>query len=215
MPYRTPKAVQEKKDAKRRHILDTAAKVFAQRGYYNTKIRDILEEAGISTGSFYFYFNNKEELFEILYDEMITAYVSVLQEAVATMTDNAEQIGKSLIKAITLSLRAFQKNKELARIMLIGSVGINPHFEKKRTTDYQKNSLVFEAVFRELLRKEAIRVPDPKVAAILFTGSIFSIITNWLQEDSPMELVKYTKPLIAYNLQALGVQYDDLDLEYI
>ncbi|HEX3044871.1 MAG TPA: helix-turn-helix domain-containing protein, partial [Bacillota bacterium] len=95
----------------------TAAKVFAQRGYYNTKVRDILEEAGISTGSFYFYFNDKEEVFEILYDEMINAYVSVLQEAVATMTDHAEHIGKSLIKAITLSLLAFQKNKELARII--------------------------------------------------------------------------------------------------
>jgi AcrR family transcriptional regulator len=215
MSYRTPKAIQEKKDAKRRHILDTAAKVFAKRGYYNTKVRDILEEAGISTGSFYFYFNNKEEVFEILYDEMINAYVSVLQEAVATMTDNAEHIGKSLIKAITLSLRAFQKNKELARIMLIGSVGISPQFEKKRTADYQKISLVFEEIFRKLLQKKAIRIPDPKVAAILFTGSIYSLITNWLQEDDSVELVKYTKPLIAYNLQALGVQYDDLDLENI
>jgi AcrR family transcriptional regulator len=215
MPYRTPKSIQEKKDAKRRHILDTAAKVFARRGYYNTKVRDILEEAGISTGSFYFYFTTKEELFEILYDEMICAYVRVLQEAVETMTDNAENVGKSIFKAITLSLRTFQKNKELARIMLIGAVGLNPHFEKKRTADYQKISLVFEEIFRKLLQKKAIHVPDPKVAAILFTGSIYSIITNWLQEDSPLELVKYTKPLIVYNLQALGVQYDDLDLEDI
>jgi AcrR family transcriptional regulator len=215
MPYRTPKAIQEKKDAKRRHILDTAAKVFAQRGYYNTKVRDILEEAGISTGSFYFYFNDKEEVFEFLYDEMICVYVSVLQEAVATMTDNTEHIAKSLIKAITLSMQAFQKNKELARIMLIGSVGLNPQFEKKRTADYQKISLVFEEIFRELLQKRAIRVPDPKVAAILFTGSIFSLITNWLQEDNPRELVAYTQPLIVYNLQALGVQYDGLGLEYV
>ncbi|HEX3044194.1 MAG TPA: TetR/AcrR family transcriptional regulator [Bacillota bacterium] len=215
MPYRTPKAVQEKKDAKRHHILDAAAKVFAKRGYYNTKVRDILVEAGISTGSFYFYFNNKEEVFQILYDEMINAYVSVLQEAVATMTDNAEHIAQSLIKAITLSLQAFQKNMELARIMLIGSVGINPQFEKKRTADYQKISLVFEEIFRELLQKRAIRVPDPKVAAILFTGSIFSLITNWLQEDNPRELVAYTQPLIVYNLQALGIQCDNLDLEYI
>jgi AcrR family transcriptional regulator len=215
MPYRTPKAIQEKKDAKRRHILDVAAKVFAQRGYYNTKVRDILEEAGISTGSFYFYFTTKEEVFEILYDEMIGAYVSVLQEAVETMTDNTETVAKSLIKAITLSLRTFQKSRELARIMLIGAVGLNPHFERKRIADYQKISLVFEEIFRKLLQKKAIRVPDPKVAALLFTGSIFSLIANWLQEDDSVELVRYTEPLIAYNLQALGVQYDDLDLENI
>ena len=86
MVYRTPQKVQEQKDAKRRHILETAASVFAERGYYNTKVRDILVEADISTGSFYFYFNNKEELFEILYDEMINTYLGVFQDAVNTMT---------------------------------------------------------------------------------------------------------------------------------
>jgi len=38
--------------------LETVAKVFAVKGYYNANVRDILDEAGISTGSFYFYFNN-------------------------------------------------------------------------------------------------------------------------------------------------------------
>jgi TetR/AcrR family transcriptional regulator, fatty acid metabolism regulator protein len=56
--YRTSSKIQERKDAKRRYILETVAKVFAVKGYYNANVRDILDEAGISTGSFYFYFNN-------------------------------------------------------------------------------------------------------------------------------------------------------------
>jgi AcrR family transcriptional regulator len=154
LPYRTPKYIQEQKDAKRRHILDTATKVFAERGYYNTKVKDILDKAGVSTGSFYFYFNNKEELFEILYDEMIKTYLSVLQDVIDTMTDNAENIVKSISTTITFSLRTFQKNKELARIMLIGSVGLNSHFEKKRSADHQKISIIFEEIFRKLLSKK-------------------------------------------------------------
>jgi TetR/AcrR family transcriptional regulator, fatty acid metabolism regulator protein len=213
--YRTPQKIQERKDAKRRLILDTAAKVFAERGYYNTKVKDILDEAGISTGSFYFYFNNKEELFEILYDEMIKTYLSVLQDAVDTMMDHKENIVKSISIAISLSLQTFQKNKELARIMLIGSVGLNPHFEKKRSADYQKISIIFEEIFRKLLQKRAISAPDAKVAAILFTGSIYSIIINWLQEDQSIGLVEFTFPLIVYNLQALGIKCNDLDIESI
>jgi len=215
MPYRTPKYIQEQKDTKKRHILDTAAKVFAERGYYNTKVRDILSEAGISTGSFYFYFNNKEELFEILYDEMINTYLNVLQDAVNTMTDNADNIIESITKAITLSLRTFQKSRELARIMLIGAVGVNPHFEKKRTADHQKISIIFEEIFRKLDLDKAISVPDAKVAAILFTGSIYSIIINWLQEERPLDLIGFTFPLIVYNLQALGIKYNDLDINLI
>ncbi len=215
MVYRTPQRIQEQKDAKRRHILDTAARVFAEKGYYNTKVTDILEEAGISTGSFYFYFNNKEELFEILYDEMIGTYLNVLQDAVYTMTDDAANIVKSISHAIMLSLRTFQKNKELARIMLIGSVGVNPHFEKKRTADHQKISRVFEEIFSNLRRKNAINVPDAGVAAILFTGSIFSIISYWLQEDNPVDLIEFTFPLIVYNLQALGIHCNGQDLKTI
>ncbi len=215
MVYRTPPKVQERKDAKRRLVLDTAAKVFAERGYYNTKVTDILDKAGISTGSFYFYFNNKEELFEILYDEMIKTYLSVLQNAVDTMTTHAESIVKSISHAVTLSLQTFQKNKGLARIMLIGSVGLNPHFEKKRAADHQKISLVFEEIFRKLHQGKVISVPDARVAAILFTGSIFSIISNWLQEDKPVSLVKFIFPLIVYNLQALGIQCNEHEIQTI
>jgi AcrR family transcriptional regulator len=215
MPYRTPPQIQERKDAKKRHILDSAAKVFAEKGYFNTKVRDILDKAGISTGSFYFYFNNKEELFEMLYDEMIKTYLSVLQDAVDTMSDNTGNIVESITKAITLSLRTFQKNKELAGIMLIGSVGLNPHFEKKRMADHHRISLVFEVIFKKLLQKSTINISDAKVAAILFTGSIYAIITHWLQEDPPVDLVEFTFPLIIYNLQALGVQCSEHDLQTI
>jgi len=160
--YRTPPRIQERKDAKKRHILDSAAKVFAIKGYYNTNIRDILDEAGISTGSFYFYFNTKEELFEILYNEMIKTYVSVLQDAVATMTDDAGNVEASIAKAITLSLQTFQENKELARIMLISSMGLNLAFEKKRIAEHQKISLIFEEIFQSLLQKKSSGYSMPK-----------------------------------------------------
>ena len=211
--YRTPTKIQEHKDAKKRHILDTAAKVFAVKGYYNTKVTDILAKAGISTGSFYFYFNNKEETFEILYDEMINTYLNVLQDAVDTMTDNADHLVKSICKAITLSLRTFQMNKELARIMLIGAVGLNLEFEQKRVANHQRISRIFEEIFDQLSNKGSISIPDAKIAALLFTGSIYNTITDWLQEDNQVELIEFTFPLAVYNLQALGIKFNKLELQ--
>jgi AcrR family transcriptional regulator len=215
MAYKTPQKVQERKDVKRQHILDSAAKVFAIKGYHPTKVTDILAEAKISTGSFYFYFTNKEAVFVILYDEMIKTYFAVLQDAVDTIKENAVNTLDSITRAITLSLRTFQNNKELARIMLISSMGLNPDFERKRAATHQKIALVFEEIFNSLLQKKIIRVPDAKAAAILFTGSIYSIITYWLQEDIPINLVEFTVPLVVYNLQALGIQYTDAELKII
>lgn len=44
-------------------ILDSAFEIFGQKGFYETKISDITEHAGIAKGTMYLYFKSKEELF--------------------------------------------------------------------------------------------------------------------------------------------------------
>ena len=47
-------------------LLSSARRLFASKGYANTKIADITQEAGRALGSFYTYFDNKEEVLEQL-----------------------------------------------------------------------------------------------------------------------------------------------------
>lgn len=209
MAYKTPKDVEERKDAKRRHILATAAKVFAERGYHGTTVRDVLAEAGVSTGSFYFYFSNKEELFETLYDEMNHTYLNVIQAAVESLSEN---VTESICKAITLALWSFQRNKALGRIMLIEAVGLNPRFEQKRAANNKRFSMILEEVLSNLQEKGIINLPNVRVAAISFMGSIYTFITDWLQEEGELSPVEYACPLIIYNMQALGLKFNNEDI---
>ncbi|GGN91509.1 TetR/AcrR family transcriptional regulator [Saccharibacillus kuerlensis] len=48
---------------KHESILDAAFEVFGKKGFYDTKISDITEHAGIAKGTMYLYFKSKEELF--------------------------------------------------------------------------------------------------------------------------------------------------------
>jgi AcrR family transcriptional regulator len=48
---------------RRLRILDTAGRVFAERGFDNASINAILEQAGVSKGAAYYYFDSKEDLF--------------------------------------------------------------------------------------------------------------------------------------------------------
>ena len=51
---------------RKQQLLDGAAELFAERGYGETRIVDIVRKAGVAKGLFYWYFDNKEALFREL-----------------------------------------------------------------------------------------------------------------------------------------------------
>src|SRR5580704_4763436 len=55
--------------AKRRQIVDGARDVFLAQGFDAASMNDIARAAGVSKGTLYVYFNNKEELFEAIVEE--------------------------------------------------------------------------------------------------------------------------------------------------
>ena len=50
-------------------LIEAASELFAERGYDETRIVDIVERAGVAKGLFYWYFENKEALFRDLVEE--------------------------------------------------------------------------------------------------------------------------------------------------
>ncbi len=59
------------KDAKRKHILRSAMRVFAEKGVANTKMTDIAQAAGIGKGTIYEYFSSREELFQSAFEYLL------------------------------------------------------------------------------------------------------------------------------------------------
>ncbi|WP_399882406.1 TetR/AcrR family transcriptional regulator [Streptomyces sp. BBFR51] len=72
---------QEHLDARRRQILDGAARCFARNGFHATSMQDVLKEVDLSAGAVYRYFSGKEEL--------ISAIVAEVLETVRDMYERA------------------------------------------------------------------------------------------------------------------------------
>ena len=73
-----------------RQILEAALAVFAERGLSAARLEDIAKRAGVSKGTIYLYFPNKEELFREVVRNSVIAYIE-RGEAMMVQQKNAEQ----------------------------------------------------------------------------------------------------------------------------
>ncbi|WP_329313422.1 TetR/AcrR family transcriptional regulator [Streptomyces sp. NBC_01262] len=77
-PPKAPKAA--KSEQTRTLILETAMRLFEERGYDKTTMRAIAKEAGVSVGNAYYYFDSKEHLVQGFYDRLANEHQAAAQE---------------------------------------------------------------------------------------------------------------------------------------
>ena len=85
-----PKVSDEHKDNVRRRIMDAALTCLERNGFQDVTTRELLTEAGLSTGTFYNYFPSKEHLYEALAEEL-------LSHDIAHVIDDSRPLGDSLL----------------------------------------------------------------------------------------------------------------------
>lgn len=85
------KAKTQKGELTRQKLLEAAEEIFGNKGYYNTSIVEITQRAGVAQGTFYVYFDNKQEIFRQLVIMLNHTIRREIQKAIAGVTDRKEQ----------------------------------------------------------------------------------------------------------------------------
>ncbi|CAL9458664.1 TetR/AcrR family transcriptional regulator [Streptomyces pilosus] len=80
-------ATLSKSEQTRALILQTAMRLFQERGYDRTTMRAIAQEAGVSVGNAYYYFEGKEHLIQGFYDRIAAEHQVATREVLARETD--------------------------------------------------------------------------------------------------------------------------------
>ncbi|MFI1466369.1 TetR family transcriptional regulator [Streptomyces wuyuanensis] len=87
-----------KSEQTRTLILETALRLFQERGYDKTTMRAIAQEAGVSVGNAYYYFSSKEHLVQGFYDRIAEQH----QAAVAEVLDGGEKDLTARVRGVLL-----------------------------------------------------------------------------------------------------------------
>ncbi|BFO14714.1 hypothetical protein SHKM778_11020 [Streptomyces sp. KM77-8] len=80
-------ATLSKSEQTRALILETAMRLFQERGYDKTTMRAIAKEAGVSVGNAYYYFEGKEHLIQGFYDRIAAEHQVAAREVLSRETD--------------------------------------------------------------------------------------------------------------------------------
>src|SRR6266702_6138895 len=87
-----------RKSARPEEILTAALEVFADRGFAATKLEDVARRAGVTKGTIYLYFENKEALFKALIRQTIVPVIAQGEAIAQAFTGSARDLFEKLIR---------------------------------------------------------------------------------------------------------------------
>src|SRR5436190_16782825 len=93
-------------------LLDSAVRLFADKGYPATSTREIVEAAGVTKPMLYYYFQSKEGLLAAAVEHFLDAFLERLRAVVSQHRDPYQQ----LVELVWAHLDFCQEHKPLARL---------------------------------------------------------------------------------------------------
>ena len=165
----------------RQRILDAALSVFARKGFHDTRIDDIADEAESSKGGVYFHFPGKEQLFLALIDEFARLLETRLTESI-----EAEPRGIRRVEAaLQAGLSVFGDYNQLAKIFLLQAVGLGQTFETKRLEILDRFAGLIQCHLDEAVEDGNIEPIDTEIVAHAWVGAINELVMRWIQTGQP------------------------------
>jgi TetR/AcrR family transcriptional regulator, cholesterol catabolism regulator len=156
-----------RQDNRRQQLLDVAARLFRERGYHVTSMRDIAREVGMLSGSIYYHFPSKEEMLLAVYEEGLRHIAERVDAAVAGQRTPWER----LEAGCTAHLEALLELSDYTQVM----IRVLPPEGGKVAERLLELRDRYEARFRDLI--DALALPEPadrRYLRLLLMGGL-----NW------------------------------------
>ena len=101
-------------DARLEHLLGAAARVFAERGFHATTMRDLARASGMSLAGMYYYVKSKDELLQLVQERCFERVLRGAREALADVADPAERLRVFVRHHVTFFARHMAEMKVLS-----------------------------------------------------------------------------------------------------
>ncbi|UCF68541.1 MAG: TetR/AcrR family transcriptional regulator [Acidobacteriota bacterium] len=167
---------------RRRQILEAARSVFAARGFHQSSVADIIEEAGIARGTFYLYFESKRAIFGELVDQFLVAMKNNVRrvEIGAHLPPPYEQLRANFSRAVAL----FLEDRDMSVILLNHAQGLDEDSDRKLQEFYDAMALALQRAVEGGQALGLVSIEDTEIAARVMLGGIKEVIHYLVVQDA-------------------------------
>ena len=168
------------KTSQKEEILFAARKLFSQRGYFGTTIRDIAKLSGILSGSLYAHISSKEELLFLIVDEAASSFL----EAISPIVGSGDPFEAKVHQAFAAHIRVIANHMESAKVFLhewTALSGEKYQIIKSKRDEYEHH---WTHIFAEGAAAELISSEDISMIKLLVL-SVANWFYQWYREDGP------------------------------
>jgi len=178
---------------KYQRILDAAVAVFAEKGFFVSRVSDIADRANVADGTVYLYFKNKDEILATAINTAFDGFMKTARAELSKLPTPSER----LRRLAALHLEALGSNRKLAVVFqmeLRQSTRFLSRFSHEHLVEYF--NLVREAI-RDGKASGEFRAELPeKIAANCFFGAMDEMVTSWVLSEKDYPLANVADPLL-------------------
>jgi AcrR family transcriptional regulator len=166
----------------RQLILETALRLFRERGYAETTMRAIAKEAGVAVGNAYYYFDSKEHLIQGFYDRSQASLRGAVAPVLASERDFATRLRATMHAGIDVNV---PYHSFAATFFKTAAEPTSPLSPFSRESSPAREAAI--DVFREVIEGSSVKL-DPELRRelpeLLWLGWM-GVVLFWVYDQSP------------------------------
>jgi len=189
----------------REKILEKSIRLFLEKGFVGTSVKELTDAAGVAKGTLYWYFSSKDQVLESILDKFSREYLDVAIEKVNCCDGNFLTKFNVLYRYTTEFAR---DNRELLLVFntLLGEIIGNRTEAERNIREIQNRFHLFVETLLENGKKEGVvgKNVDIHIQAHIVIASFTGMLLQWYLHEDSINAIEYARSFREAILRGLG-----------
>jgi len=185
-------------------LINAAVKIFQEKGFQKTRISDIVSEAGLAQGTFYLYFESKEEIFRQITIAQSGRFAKVFKETeVVFGGKDINEIKQNISHFLSKLIEVYKENIKISELLFRETRGHGGLFKEHQEAFYKSFVKLLQEHMKRDISSGKFNFEDSETLAIFLLGVFLNSTSYFLLMKKQFNTEKLVQKMTDFMLNGL------------